>query len=100
MMETASTSDTSINFYKTARPTTQKTAFFILAAVRTSNLTQKNLYTCREANPCCPVPSLVTVLTELKKLRSGQKYVGGEETGEEEDKTNLKYVSCRPSLSH
>jgi hypothetical protein len=37
MMEAASTSRTSVNFYQTHGATTQ-TAIFILAAVRTSNL--------------------------------------------------------------
>jgi hypothetical protein len=37
MMEAASTSETSVNRLHSA--TTQKTAIFILAAVRTSNLT-------------------------------------------------------------
>jgi hypothetical protein len=36
MMEAASTSETSVNFNQTTR---QKRAIFILAAVRTSNLT-------------------------------------------------------------
>jgi hypothetical protein len=34
MMEAASTSETSVNFYQTTRRYTQKTAFFVLAAVR------------------------------------------------------------------
>jgi hypothetical protein len=37
MMEAASVSETLVNFYQT---TTQKTTIFILAAVRTSNLTE------------------------------------------------------------
>jgi hypothetical protein len=40
MMEAASASETSVNFYQTRWATNQKTAIFILAAVRTSNLTQ------------------------------------------------------------
>jgi hypothetical protein len=35
----ASTSETSVHFYQTNSATTQKTAIFILATVRTSNLT-------------------------------------------------------------
>jgi hypothetical protein len=35
MFTTASTSETSVNFYQTTLPTTQKTAIFILAAMRT-----------------------------------------------------------------
>jgi hypothetical protein len=34
MMEAASTSETSVNFYQTTGATTQKTAIFILATVR------------------------------------------------------------------
>jgi hypothetical protein len=37
--EAASISETSANFYQATRRTTQKTAIFILAAVRASNLT-------------------------------------------------------------
>jgi hypothetical protein len=40
MMEAASTSETSVNFYHTTRSTTHKTAIFILAAVITSNLSK------------------------------------------------------------
>jgi hypothetical protein len=40
MMEAASTSETSVNFYQTTwRTTSQKTAVFVIAAVRTWNLT-------------------------------------------------------------
>jgi uncharacterized protein YpmB len=39
MMAAASTYETSVNFYQNARRNNQKTAIFILAAVRTSNLT-------------------------------------------------------------
>jgi hypothetical protein len=35
LMETASASETSVNFYQLHAATTQKTAIFILAAVRT-----------------------------------------------------------------
>jgi hypothetical protein len=35
MMEAASTPETSVNFYQTTRKTTQKTAIFILTAMRT-----------------------------------------------------------------
>jgi hypothetical protein len=35
MMEAASTSETSVNFYQTTRATFHKTIIFILAAVRT-----------------------------------------------------------------
>jgi hypothetical protein len=46
MMEVASTSETSVNFYQTTRrATTQKTAIFILAAVVTSNPTKLKQFT-------------------------------------------------------
>jgi hypothetical protein len=38
MMVTACTSETLVNFYQTVSATTQKTAIFILAAMRTLNL--------------------------------------------------------------
>jgi hypothetical protein len=38
MMEVASTSETSVNFYQMHGATAQKTAIFILVAVRTSDL--------------------------------------------------------------
>jgi hypothetical protein len=44
MMEPASTSETSVNSTRLHGATTQKTAIFILAAVRNSNLTE-----CRRA---------------------------------------------------
>jgi hypothetical protein len=40
MMEAARTSETLVNFYRLHGTTTQKTAIFVLAAVRTSNPTK------------------------------------------------------------
>jgi hypothetical protein len=45
MMEAASTSKMSVNFYQTTQCKTQKTAIFILAAVRTWNLIQHHFST-------------------------------------------------------
>jgi hypothetical protein len=42
--EAASTSETSVNFYQTHGATTQMTAVFILAAVRTSDPTNSDLF--------------------------------------------------------
>jgi hypothetical protein len=39
MMDAARTSETLVNFYQTTLATTQKTAIFVLTAVRTSNPT-------------------------------------------------------------
>jgi hypothetical protein len=39
-MEAARTSETLVNFYQTTRRYTQKTAIFVLTAVRTSNPTE------------------------------------------------------------
>jgi hypothetical protein len=51
VMEAASTSETSANFYQTTGTTTQKTAIFTLAAVRTSNLNFEALfYVCNSTN--------------------------------------------------
>jgi hypothetical protein len=41
MMDAASTSETSVNFYQTTRPNNPEIAIFILAADRTSNVTLK-----------------------------------------------------------
>jgi hypothetical protein len=38
MLEAASTSETSVNFYQTTRAKTQKTAIFILIAVQVQNV--------------------------------------------------------------
>jgi hypothetical protein len=40
MMEAARTSETSVNFYRLHGATTQKTAIFVLTAVRPSNPTE------------------------------------------------------------
>jgi hypothetical protein len=43
MIEAARTSETLVNFYQTTRRYTQKTAIFVLTAVRTSNPTLESI---------------------------------------------------------
>jgi hypothetical protein len=45
MVEAASTSETSVNFYQLHGTTSQKTVIFILAAVRTRNLSHEEFST-------------------------------------------------------
>jgi hypothetical protein len=46
MMEAESTTETSVNIYQTTRRNNPEDSYFILAAVRTSNLTLTNQLFC------------------------------------------------------
>jgi hypothetical protein len=69
MMEAVSSSETSVSIYQT----TQKTAIFILVAVRTSNLTSVRivlyLYLCKGMSQCqVPVINIKLACVSLEKL--------------------------------